>query len=172
MKPAVSKIPGLVLLFSLLLPCLTYSAQLEPYTEAVSTNFSLLDIHGNKHDLHDYHGKVVLVNFWASWCLPCIQEMPGLKRLMDSLHDKDFVMLTCNTSDSPRRIAEVLRRLQLDIPVLLDHDSKIFKDWQGHVLPTSYLLDRTGRVSHRVVGPMDWDDEAVVATIKQLIQIR
>ncbi|MCG6939355.1 MAG: TlpA family protein disulfide reductase [Gammaproteobacteria bacterium] len=163
---------SLFLLLYLFSPWLVYSAQLEPYTEAINTNFSLPDLHGKTQELHDYRGKVVLVNFWASWCLPCIQEMPGMKRLADSLRDQDFVLLTLNTSDSPKRIAEVLRRLQLDVLVLLDHDGKIFKDWQGQVLPTSYLLDHLGRVSYRVDGPADWDDADTVSKIKRLIQSR
>ena len=93
-----------------------------------------------------------------------------MKRLADSLHDKDFVILTLNISDSPMRIAETLKSLRLDMTVLLDRDGKTFSAWHGKVLPTSYLLDQTGNIRYRVVGPTEWDDADVVLKIKELIE--
>lgn len=118
----------------------------------------------------DYRGKVVLVNFWASWCLPCLQEMPSMKILSDKLDDKDFALLTLNTSDSSRRIRETLKRLHLELTVLQDNKGETVKAWQVKVLPTSFLLDRNGDVRYKIVGPMEWDDADVILKIKQLIQ--
>jgi thiol-disulfide isomerase/thioredoxin len=154
----------------LLLPAAALSYELEPYKSEDSYNFSLPDLKGKAHTLNDYRGKVVLVNFWASWCTPCILEMPSMQRLANSLSDQAFEILTLNISDSPRRIQEVLKRLQVDLLVLLDHDGKTFKTWQGHVLPASYLFDASGQVRYRVVGPMEWDETDVRLKIKQLIQ--
>ena len=147
-------------------------AELKAYNNEEKLNFSLSDLNGKTHTLSDYSGKVILVNFWASWCLPCLREMPSMKRLADSLHDQDFVILTLNISDSSIRITEVLKSLRLDMTVLLDHDSKIFTAWHGDVLPTSYLLDRTGKIRYRIVGPTEWDGADARLKVKQLIESR
>jgi peroxiredoxin len=164
--------PAILMLTCLLSPLNVHTAQLEPYTDEAIKSFTLTDINQETHSLTDYRGKVILVNFWASWCLPCIQEMPGMRRLADSLNDQDFKLLTLNTTDSARRIQEVLKRLKLDMTVLLDHDGDTFETWQGQVLPTSYLLDHNGRIRYRVIGPMEWDDADVLLKVKQLIQSR
>jgi len=154
----------------LLSSAIVFSAELEPYQSESSYNFALPDLNGKTHTLADYKGKVVLINFWASWCTPCILEMPGMQRLANSLSDDNFELLTLNTTDSPRRIQATLKRLKLDLIVLRDQDSTTFRTWNGQVLPTSYLFDYNGQVRYRVVGPMEWDDADVVLKIKQLIQ--
>ena len=96
--------------------------------------------------------------------------MPSMQHLADSLDDQDFAILTINVSNSANRANETLKRLQLEMTVLLDRDGKTFKGWQGRVLPTSYLLDHSSQVRYRVVGPLKWDDAEVALKIKQLIQ--
>ncbi len=158
------------MLSCLLLPATTLSAGLDPYRNADNYNFSLPDQKGQLHTLVDYRNKVVLVNFWASWCTPCLLEMPGMQRLSNIMNDENFEILTINTSDTPRRIQETLKRLQVNLIVLQDQDSTTFKAWNGNVLPTSYLLDYNGLVRYRVVGPMEWDNADVIVKIKKLIK--
>ena len=172
MKPTLFTCFSLFVLSCLLLPAAVLSAELQAYSDEVGVNFSLPDLKGNTHTLPDYKGKVVLVNFWASWCLPCLREMPSMKRLADSSDEQVFVVLTLNISDSPKRIMEMLKTLRLDFTVLLDHGGKTFAAWHGKVLPTSYLLDHTGTIRYRVVGPTQWDDAEVVLKVKQLIESR
>lgn len=143
------------MLACLLFPAAAFSAELEPYRDDGTATFSLANLNGNTHILPDYKGKVVLVNFWASWCVPCIHEIPSMQQLADSLDDQDLAILTINISDSANRAKETLKRLQLEMTVLLDRDGKAFKTWQGRVLPTSFLLDRSGQLRYRVVGPME-----------------
>ena len=159
-----------LMLASLISQPVAYSAQLDSYTNDAITDFTLTDINKQIHHLADYRGKVVLINFWASWCTPCLLEMPSIKRLEQALKNQDFVILTLNTSDNPRRIRETLKRLQIDLTVLLDPDSKTLNAWQGSMLPTSYLLDRNGHIHYRAVGGMDWDDEEIILLINRLIQ--
>ena len=158
------------MLASLLSQPAAYSAQLELYTDDVITDFTLTDINNQVHHLTDYRDNVVLVNFWASWCTPCLLEMPSMKRLEQALADQDFVILTLNISDNPRRIRETLKRLKIDLTVLLDHDSKTLNAWQGRMIPTSYLLVRNGDVRYRAVGDVKWDDEEIMLLINRLIQ--
>jgi len=142
----------------------------EAFTSSENLVFSLPDLDGNTFTMSDYSGRVVLVNFWASWCLPCLQEMPGMYQLQEKMKHTDFALVTINTSDSPRRIRETLKRLQVEMEVLIDRDSKTFKQWHGRALPTSYLLDRDGKAHYRAIGPVEWDSPAIEALLGELMQ--
>ena len=144
---------------------------LVPYPDtSAAPELELRDINNQLHQLSDYQGKVVLVNFWASWCIPCVMEMPGMQRLADTLKDQPFEILAVNVADTENRIHEFIKRMDLHLTVLMDHDGKTFKAWQGKVLPASFLLDRSGRIRYRVIGPLEWDSDAAVAIIEQLLQ--
>ena len=143
----------------------------EPYgSTQKQQGFTLPDLDQQLHSLADYKGKVVLINFWASWCTPCITEMPGIQRLSDALKDQSFEILTSNVSDAENRIREFLRRINLNLTVLLDQDGKVFKAWHGKVLPASYLVDGNGEIRYRVIGPMEWDSEDARKIIETLIK--
>ena len=170
MKYSMLKHVATLMLAGLISQSAAYAAQLNPYSDDEIKSFTLTDINKQTHSLSDYRGKVVLINFWASWCTPCLLEMPSMERLEQTLADQDFVLLTLNTTDDPRRIRETLKRLQVDMTVLLDHDSKTLKTWHGKLLPTSYLLDRNGRVHYRAVGGVDWEDDEIMLLINRLLQ--
>lgn len=149
------------------------AGSLDPYEGTlVRPEISLDDPDHRGHQLVDYRGKVVLVNFWASWCLPCVKEMPGMQRLADRLSDQPFEILAVNISDSERRAREFSKRMNLDLTILMDPDGEVLKAWQVQVLPTSFLLDQTGLVCYQVVGPIDWDDPEVLELVEGLIQSR
>ena len=156
--------------------CLTTSivyadGSLDSYPDSSAAfEFELRDLDNQLHQLSDYQGKVVLVNFWASWCVPCVMEMPGMQRLADTLKDQPFKILAVNVADTENRIHEFIKRMDLRLTVLLDHDGKTFKAWQGKVLPASYLLDRSGRIRYRVIGPLEWDSDEAGKIIEQLLR--
>ena len=147
------------------------SGELSPYTAHPGTAaFNLADLKGQQHSLDDYRGQVVLINFWASWCLPCVMEMPGMQRLADTLKDQPFEILAVNISDTENQIREFIKRMDLRLTILMDDNGETFKAWQGKVLPASFLLDRTGRVRYQVIGPMEWDSGEVGKIIDELLQ--
>ena len=133
-------------------------------------DFMLSDLKGNPHTLADYRGKVVAVNFWASWCPPCIKELPGMQRLQKKLADEPFVMLPVNVGEQKYRVWKFLKLTNFTLPVLLDTQSKTFAAWDATVLPTSFLLDTDGRIRYRIQGDIEWDSEEVVAIIKDLVK--
>jgi thiol-disulfide isomerase/thioredoxin len=133
---------------------------------------SLQDIEGERHSLADFRGKVVLVNFWATWCIPCVTEMPGIQRLADSLRDKPFAIFAINVSDTESQIREFLRRMNLRLTVLVDHNGDTFRAWEGKVLPVSFLLDHAGEVRYQVIGPMEWDSEHARKIVEELMHER
>jgi thiol-disulfide isomerase/thioredoxin len=143
---------------------------LAPYPNASAVpEFELRDLDNQLHRLSDYRGKVVLVNFWASWCIPCIEEMPGMQRIANNLRDRPFEILAINIAEDKNRIQKFLKSMGVNFRVLLDRDGSTFKAWQGRVLPTSFLLDPEGRVRYRVIGPIDWDTDEVLATINKIM---
>jgi len=146
------------------------SRELSPYTAQPATNtFDLPDIKGQQHNLDDYRGQVVLINFWASWCPPCIQEMPVLERLKETLNERPFEILTINAGEKKYKVWKFVKLISFGLPVFLDTSKETFNAWDVNVLPTSFLLDKRGHIRYRVQGDIEWESEKVVALIEELI---
>ena len=144
--------------------------ELSPYTaQPAAATFDLPDVKGQQHSVADYRGKVVLVNFWASWCPPCIQEMPVLERLKQSLNDQPFEVLAINVGERKYKVWKFVKLINFGLPVLLDTRKDTFNDWDASVLPTSFLLDKQGHIRYRVQGDTEWDSDEVIALIEDLI---
>ena len=158
-----------IILLCLLLPLSTFSAEIERYNGPSRIYFSLPDFQGRTHALPDYQGKVILINFWASWCPPCIYEMPELMRLQKQFGDQPFEILAINAGEKKHRVRKFSRTINLDLRVLLDTDNRAFKDWGVMTLPTSFLVDAHGKVRYRIRGNPGWEDEETVAIINKLI---
>ena len=147
------------------------AAELAPLGEDLpTTGFTLPDLQDNPHSLEDYRGKVVLVNFWASWCPSCIYELPVLKHLRETLGDQGFEILTINVGEAKYRVWKYVRLINFDVPVLLDPHKVLFHDWKLSVLPTSFLIDRGGHIRYRVVAAPDWNSDDTTAIIRNLLQ--
>jgi thiol-disulfide isomerase/thioredoxin len=171
LKPALTQI--LALLLSVLLWAAPAVAPCAPGLSEIAINhpgFSLPDLKGNLHTPEEYRGKVVLVNFWASWCPPCIQEMPALERLGKQLADEPFEIIAINVGEQKYRVWKFIRLVDFDIPVLLDTDQQTFEAWDVKTLPTSFLLDRNGQLSYRVQGVPEWGSEETLSVIRALLQ--
>jgi thiol-disulfide isomerase/thioredoxin len=146
------------------------SRELSPYTaQSGKAVFDLSDTRGQQHSQDDFHGRVVLVNFWASWCPTCISEMPGLERLSQILSDQPFEVLAINVGEPRYKVWKFVKLIGFDLQVLLDTQKETFRSWGGSVLPTSFLLDREGRIRYAVQGDLEWDSEDVVSLIEGLI---
>ena len=169
-RQSVTLLYTLLLIAGLLAPVAFAGGSLQPFENDGSTpDFSLPDIKDTIHTLADDRGKVVAVNFWASWCPPCIKEMPGMQRLQNMLDDEPFVMLPINVGEQKYRVWKFVKLINFTLPVPLDTQSVTFADWDVSVLPTSFLLDKEGRVRYRAQGDLEWDSEEVVSIIEELI---
>ena len=125
---------------------------------------------GQLHSLKSHRGQVVLVNFWGTWCPPCVAEMPSLQRLQSQLSDERFTLLTVNYGENAHRVAHFRDQRGLDIRVLLDPDLAAADAWGVDFLPTSFRLDTEGRVRYRAYGELDWDTPEVVDRVERLLR--
>jgi thiol-disulfide isomerase/thioredoxin len=134
-------------------------------------DFSLPDMDGELHTLQDYRGKVVLINFWATWCPPCRREMPALEQLYSNLGDQAFAVLAINQWEDADHVFAYMGDLNVfpSFPILFDPESRVSAEFGVKGLPTSFLLDKQGRVVFRAVGGRDFDHPEVEQTIRRLL---
>lgn len=143
----------------------------KPYTgDLDSPGFHFSDLHGKLHDIKDYKGKVLLLNFWATWCPPCIKELPSLQRLQDIYAGKEFAIVTIDIGEPAEVIEPYLKEVNADnLTVLLDREGISHKDWLIYVFPTNFILDKRGKIRYAAVGALNWDDEEVLIIINELL---
>ena len=129
----------------------------------------LPDLNGRKVNLKAYRGRVVLVNFWASWCKPCVKEIPSLTRLGKHFANKPFDILTVNIGESAERVKRFLNPNDKYFEVLLDEDGKAVRDWRVYAFPSNFLIDQTGEIQYAYRGALEWDSPEVVKIIESLL---
>ena len=134
----------------------------------------LADAEGHVVSLNDFHGKVLLINFWATWCPPCVEEMPQLEGLSQDFKNKNFVLLGINenggtTSKAREAVAAFRLRVPLSFPILFD-DKEVAADGFGVTsLPTSFLVDKTGNIVKVISGSVNWMDPHTLKIIEELL---
>ena len=144
-------------------------APLDPAVEA--PGFSLADMDGDMHALGDYRDKVILLNFWATWCPPCRHEMPAMERLYRHYRDKGFVVLAVNQWEDPDLVFAYTGELNVfpSFPILFDPQSTVSQDYGVKGLPTSFVIDRDGRLVYRAIGGRDFDHPEILQRIGDLL---
>jgi len=146
------------------------AAELKPWDGGSTPPLALEDMKGQTHNLGEYKGKVVLVNFWATWCEPCRAEMPSIDRLRSSLKGKPFEVLAVNMAEPLSRIEKFTASMPLGFPLLRDRDGSVSKTWKAKLLLASYLIGRDGRIHYVAYGELDWSSDAVRARVAELLQ--
>ncbi len=116
-----------------------------------------------------FGGELLLVNFWATWCEPCREEMPSMNRLRASLPGRPFEVLAVNIAESESRIRRFMEQVPLDFPVLMDRDNAASKAWRARVLPVSFLVGPDGRIRHFAVGEIDWAADRVRQVVLEML---
>lgn len=136
-----------------------------------ASDFELQDMDEEKVKLSDYRGKVVLLNFWATWCPPCIREMPSMERLHQQVDADDFKVIAVNQMEDVDQVFAFTGQLEVDptFAILFDSTSEVSRDYAVRGLPTTYLIDKEGNIRYRAVGGREFDHAEVIKTIKQLI---
>ncbi len=137
------------------------AGEISSVSAAPPVELRLPDLDGRELGLNELRGKVVLVNFWASWCTPCLEEMPSIQRLAERMSGRPFAVIGVNVAESGLRVGAMVERMGIRFPVLLDPDSAVFDEWGATVLPTTYVLDGEGRVRYVGRGPLEWDADEI-----------
>ena len=143
---------------------------LKPWAGGATPELELNALDGKPQRLEDHRGRVVLVNFWATWCAPCLEEMPSIERLRRSFDARRFTVLAVNVGQGPRVAAEFAEKLGLGgFNVLLDREMKVSKAWGARVLPATFIVDPDGKVRYSHFGAIDWSRPDIRALIGKLI---
>lgn len=143
--------------------------ELKPYAGTATPALQLKDLAGKPHDLKDYRGKVVMVQFWASYCPPCFKEMPSMVRLEQKLAGKPFVILAVNMGETDKEVKEFLAKVKTDFTILMDNDGKALADWKVFVAPSTFLVDPKGVIRYTLQGGAEWDAPEYVKKINELL---
>jgi thiol-disulfide isomerase/thioredoxin len=144
-------------------------SKLKPWSGESPPPLALADLDGKQHQLSDYRGKVVVMNFWATWCGPCVKEMPAFEKLAKRLSGEQFALVTINFGESADRVKPFLKKIGVDVPVLLDPDMDVSKAWVKTGLPTTYIIDAEQNIRYHVLGDLEWDAPQVEAKIRELL---
>jgi DsbE subfamily thiol:disulfide oxidoreductase len=135
-------------------------------------DFTLVNPENKKVSLKDFHGKLVFLNFWASWCTPCREEMPAMERLFQEFKDKGFVIVAVSVKDSRKDALAFVKELKLTYPIGLDPEGKVGSDYGAWGLPVTYLIDPKGIVLARAWGPADWYSPVARQLIGTLLEAK
>jgi peroxiredoxin len=127
---------------------------------------ALRDLDGREVRLDRFRGRTLVLNFWATWCVPCVKEMPSLQRLRDRLASEGVAVLLVNNRESAARIEPFLAKIDIDLPVVRDPDGSAHRTWGVRGFPTTFVVSPAQRIGLVAVGEVDWDDPAVLARIR------
>jgi len=136
-------------------------------------NFQLYDLNGNAVTLSKYRGSIVFVNFWATWCGPCLAEMPTMEALYKAFPRNDFEILAVSTDAQGVAVTRPYRNeLGLTFPILHDSDYRVGLAYGARTLPMSFLVDRKGVIIHRIFGARDWESPEAKEIIRAALNAR
>lgn len=149
---------------------LSEALNIEPVTETPAPDFVLRDMDGKTVRLHDMKGKVVLLNFWATWCPSCRFEMPSMELLHREYGERGLVVLAVAFQDSADDVRSFYQEHNLSFPALLDNTagaSELYKTWS---LPTTFIINKRGNIVGRAIGYRDWQSEPAKTLFSQLLE--
>lgn len=130
----------------------------------------LQDLNGADIDISDFRGKIVALNFWATWCPICVIDMLSLEKLHKKLKGKNFVLVAVSIRDSVAEVKRFAEQNKLIFTFLLDSTGKTLSGFGIHVIPTTLIIDKSGRIFGRILGPREWASRQSVAMFKHLIE--
>ena len=167
----------LVVIFIVAIALILFSVKREetPKTKAVvgltAPEFSLYDPSGKTYTLSELRGSVVFINFWATWCPPCIEEMPSIQNLYNGFKDKkEFRMVTILYKDDYNKAMAYMKQNNYTLPVLIDREGKSAKAYGVTGVPETYIVDKQGVLREKVIGPADWNSTQADSLISNLLK--
>jgi len=161
-----------ILSFLTLFSTTLYAGQLiTPLTDKkIAPNFKLKDMDGKTHQLSDYRGQPVIINFWATWCPPCREELPSMNRGWSKIKSQGIAMLAINVGEDEDTIFTFTGDYPIDFTILLDRSAEVINQWPIKGLPTTFVVDPQGRIVYRAIGGREWDAEELLNLVRALKQ--
>lgn len=141
--------------------------RIDPPEEA--EDFTLKTLKGGTVSLKDYRGRLIFLNFWATWCPPCRAEMPSMQRLWEEFKEEDFVILAIDIQEESKLVSSFMNERGLSFPVLLDEKGKVARSYGIRGIPTTFFLNPEGEIIGKAVGERDWDSEESFQLIDELL---
>lgn len=126
----------------------------------------LQDLQGKKHDLKDYKGQVVLVQFWATYCGPCRKEMPSMNNMMKKMADVPFKILAVDMGESKEEVDQFVSEVKPEFTILMDEDGSSINDWRVFAAPSNFIIDPEGNIRYTLFGGVEWDSDELIEKLK------
>lgn len=165
MKRLLFLLSGILLL--ILSACQSDKPTLQPLEQA--PDFMLTSLSGQKVRLSELRGKVVLLNFWATWCPPCREEVPSLARLANAMSNTDFQMITVAIDKEGRKaVDEYFQHAGVRLTTLLDPTGDVGKSYGITGVPETFIIDKHGLIKKKVIGPVDWSEPDTIQYLQEL----
>lgn len=143
-----------------------------PQPGELPPEMTLPDLDGESLALSDLRGRVVVLNFWATWCPPCVKEMPSLQKLHEALADKGLSVVAVSVDERYSDIERFVESFDLTFPILHDEGMKVSRLYQTFKFPETYIIGRDGRLRSKVVGERDWVEPSVIRDMVALLNER
>ena len=156
--------------------CVSFTAHaersLKPYSPRIEApGFILQGADGKPYRLADFAGRILVVNFWATWCPPCRKEMPSMQRMWRALQADGVELVAIDFGDEKEVVAEFATEAAIEFPLLLDKKGAVLQDFKAVGLPTTYIIDRNGRLAYVAAGERKWDGEKILTTLRKLAPV-
>ena len=144
------------------IPLIAFATVLAAASHARTAGLTLRDLNGKRVRLQDHRGKIVVLNFWASWCPPCVAEAPSLNKLQEHIRGENATLLGVSVDEDPGKYERFLKDFHINFPTwrdpnVKDNKSKIVQGYGTELLPETYIIDRRGKIARKLVGEQKWD---------------
>lgn len=144
---------------------------LKNYEQKITpVSINLKNVNGNSTIKDNYKGQITIVNFWATWCPPCVEEIPSLNRLKSAMKDLDFELISINYAEDKKSVADFLKRVNVEYPVLLDNNGEFAAKWNVVAYPSTFIIDTKGKIRYGVNSAIEWDSPEIIKTLKSLYE--
>lgn len=130
----------------------------------------LKDLQGKTHDLKDYRGQVVLVQFWATYCGPCRQEMPSMNHMMTKMGDTPFKILAVDMGETEAEVKQFVSEVKPEFTILMDEEGTSIGDWRVFAAPSNFIVGPEGKIKYTLFGGVEWDSDELIEKIKAVAQ--
>lgn len=146
-----------------------HALELKPVADDfVNPGLKLNDLTGKAHDLNEYKGKIVLLQYWATYCTPCRKEMPSMNSLMKKMGDTPFEILAVDMGEPKAEVQAFVDEVKPEFTILLDEAGETIGDWKVFAAPMNFIVDQDGTVRYTLFGGVEWDSDEMVAVLKGL----